>query len=106
MPKYLIAANYTSEGVKGLIKEGASGRRTAIEKLCQSVGATVEALHYAFGETDLYLIVDAPNPASMAAVAMTVSASGAATLKTTVLLSAEEVDAAGKLTPAYRAPGQ
>ena len=106
MSKYLIAANYTSEGVKGLIKEGGTGRRTAIQKLFESVGGTVEAVYYAFGETDLYLIVDMPTAASMTAAALTVSASGAATIKTTVLMSPEEVDAATKLTPAYRAPGK
>jgi uncharacterized protein with GYD domain len=106
MPKYLFAANYNREGVKGLIKEGASSRRTAIEKLFQSVGGTVEALYYAFGEPDLYGIVDMPDQASMTSVAMTVNASGAATVKTTPLMTPEEVDAATKLSPAYRAPGQ
>jgi uncharacterized protein with GYD domain len=106
MPKYLFAANYNSEGVKGLIKDGASVRRTAIEKLIQSVGGTVEAMYYAFGEPDLYGIVDMPNLASMSSVALTVIASGEATFKTTPLMSPEEVDTATKLSPASRAPGQ
>ena len=32
MPKYLFEANYTPEGTKGILKEGASGRHAAVEK--------------------------------------------------------------------------
>jgi hypothetical protein len=40
-----------------------------------------------------------------AAVALTVAASGMVKLKTTVLMTPEEVDQATKKSPAYRAPG-
>jgi uncharacterized protein with GYD domain len=106
MPKYLIQATYTGEGVKGLLREGGTGRRAAVEKLAASVGGTVEALYYAFGETDVYVIVDLPDNASAAAVALTVGATGAVTLKTTVLMTPEEVDVATKKSPSYRPPGQ
>jgi uncharacterized protein with GYD domain len=106
MSKYLFQANYTNDGLKGLMKEGGSSRHAAIEKLFQSVGGTVEAMYYAFGDTDLFGIVDTPDDASMTAVSLIVNASGAATVRTTVLMTPEQVDAATKLTPAYRAPGQ
>jgi uncharacterized protein with GYD domain len=106
MGKYLIQSNYTSEGVKGLIKEGGTSRRAAIEKAYASMGGKVEAFYYAFGETDVYVIADVPDNVSMAALALTVSASGAAMVKTTVLLTAEEIDAAGNKSPSYRSPGQ
>ena len=35
---------------------------------------------------------------------MTVGSAGAATVRTTVLLTAEQADAAAKLSPKYRAP--
>lgn len=92
--------------MKGLLKEGASGRRAAVDKLVKSVGGTLEAFCYAFGETDAYLIVDLPDNASMTAIALTIHASGAATVKTTVLMPLEEVDAATKKAPTYRPPGQ
>ena len=38
MPKYLIQANYVGEGIKGLLKDGGTGRRAAVEKLFGSVG--------------------------------------------------------------------
>lgn len=106
MPKYLIEASYTAEGVKGLLKEGGTGRRAAVQKLAESVGGTVEAVYYGFGDTDVYVIVDMPDNASAAAVALTVGASGAVSLKTVVLMTPEEVDAATKKSPSYRPPGQ
>ena len=106
MPKFLVQANYVGEGVKGLLKEGGSSRRAAIEKLAQSLGGKVEAFYYAFGETDAFVIVDVPDNASMVAAALTASASGAVTVKTTVLMTPEEIDEAVKKAPSYRPPGQ
>jgi uncharacterized protein with GYD domain len=106
MPKYLAHCNYVGEGVKGLLKEGGTSRRAVVEKLVGSVGGTVEAFYYAFGETDLYVIADLPDNVSMTALALLVAASGAITIKTTVLITPEEVDEAIKKTPSYRAPGQ
>ena len=106
MPKYLVQGNYVGEGIKGLLKEGGSSRRSAVEKLAKSMGGSVEALYYAFGDTDIYVILDLPDHASMTALALTVAASGAARVKTTVLMTPEEVDAAATKTPTYRPPGQ
>ena len=98
MPKYLIQANYVGDGVKGLLKEGGTSRRAATERAIKSLGGTLEAFYYAFGETDAYAIVDVPDNTSMAAIALTAGASGAIAVKTTVLLTAEELDEAVKKT--------
>ena len=105
MPKYLAHCNYVGEGVKGLLREGGTSRRAVVEKLVGSVGGTVEAFYYAFGETDLYVIADLPDNVSMTALALLVAASGAIDIKTTVLITPEEVDEAVKKTPSYRPPG-
>jgi uncharacterized protein with GYD domain len=105
MPKYLVQANYVGDGVKGLIKEGGSSRRAAVEKLVKSGGGKLETFYYAFGETDVYVIMDLPDNASMAAIALTVAASGIINLKTTVLMTPEEMDQAVKKAPSYRPPG-
>jgi len=105
MAKYLIEANYVGEGIKGLLKEGGSSRRQAVDKLLASVGGKVESFYYAFGDTDAYVVLDVPDNITAAAVALTVAASGAVKLKTTVLMTPEEVDQATKKSPAYRAPG-
>ena len=106
MPKYLVQANYVGEGLRGLLKEGGSSRRAVIEKLYQSVGGRVEAFYYAFGDTDLFVIGDVPDNVSAAALSLIVNAAGAATVKVTVLLTAEEIDAAAKKTATYCPPGQ
>ncbi|HEV8575232.1 MAG TPA: GYD domain-containing protein [Dehalococcoidia bacterium] len=105
MAKYMIQANYTSEGLKGLLKDGGSGRRKAVDSLLASVGGKVESFYYGFGDVDAFVIVDVPDNVTAAAVALTVGASGAVSIKTTVLMTVEEVDQATKKSPAYRAPG-
>ena len=105
MAKYLFQASYTADAVKGLLKEGGSARRTAVEALATSMGGSIESYYYAFGKHDLYVIADVADHASAAAIALTVGASGAANVTTTVLLTTAEVDAAAKKSPTYRAPG-
>jgi uncharacterized protein with GYD domain len=106
MPKYLIAANYTPEGAKGLLKEGGSKRLRAIEKAFKTVGGKVESFHYAFGENDVYLIGDFPSNINAAAASLAVNSTGLATTRTTVLLTAKEIDAATRKSVKYRGPGQ
>jgi uncharacterized protein with GYD domain len=105
MPKYLIEASYTLEGVKGLQRAGGSSRRDAVATVAESVGGRLESFYFAFGDRDVYTIVDLPDNESATAVALTVNASGAVTVRTTVLLTPEEVDAAAKRSVDYRPPG-
>jgi uncharacterized protein with GYD domain len=49
--------------------------------------------------------VDLPDNESAAAVALTVNAAGGATIRTVVLLTPEEVDAAAERSVDYRPPG-
>lgn len=105
MPKYLIEANYTQTGVKGVQSAGGSSRRDAVAALAESVGGSLESFHFAFGATDAYVIVDLPDNESAAAVALAVNSSGGATTRTVLLLTPEEIDAAAQRSVAYRAPG-
>jgi uncharacterized protein with GYD domain len=66
----------------------------------------MEAFYFAFGENDAYVIVDAPDHASIAAASVSINASGAVHTKTVVLLTPEEIDNAIKKTVTYRAPGR
>ncbi|MFJ4470037.1 GYD domain-containing protein [Streptomyces sp. NPDC089424] len=105
MAKFLIQATYTPEGTKGLLKEGASGRRAAVEQVVTGLGGTVETMYFAFGEDDLLIIVDFPDPVSMAAVSLTVKASGALRTRATPLLTLDEIDEATRRPVTFRAPG-
>ena len=133
MAKYLAQISYSHDGLKGLLKEGGSKRLEAVEQLTKGlgttssiqppaimtscsmealehlvkgVGGTLEAFYYAFGDYDLIIIMDLPDNASAAALSLITSASGAARIKTTVLLSPEEIDEATKKSANYRPPGQ
>ena len=105
MPKYLIEASYSVEGVKGVQSAGGSSRRDAIAALAESVGGKLESFYFAFGDRDVYTVVDRPDNESAAAVALTVNAAGGAAVRTVVLLTPEEVDAAAKKSVDYAPPG-
>src|SRR3954451_5848211 len=105
MAKYLVEASYTVEGVKGVQSAGGSSRRDAIAALAESVGGQLESFYFAFGERDVYTVVDLPDNEAATAIALTVNASGAVTVRTSVLLTPEEVDAAAQRSVDYRPPG-
>lgn len=105
MPKFMIQGSYSSDGLRGLLKEGGTGRRTAIEKLAQSLGGKLEAIYYAFGEDDVFVIGEFPDNVTAAAVCLTAGASGAVRTKTVTLLTPEEIDEASKKSVDYRPPG-
>jgi uncharacterized protein with GYD domain len=106
MTKYLFEACYTTEGAKGLAREGGSARRAAIAKMAEGLGGKLETFYYAFGDVDAYVIVDIPDNVTAAAIALAVSQGGGATLKTVILISPEEMDKAGKKAVEYRPPGR
>ena len=105
MPRFLIEATYTVDGLRGLLKDGGSGRVEAVRRMAESVGGRLESFDFGFGEHDAYLICDLPDNKSAAAIALAVGASGGATIKTIALLTPAEVDQAVKQTVDYRAPG-
>ena len=105
MPRFMVQASYTAEGAKGLLKDGGSGRRNAVEKLIKSAGGKLESVYFAFGEDDVFVIAEMPDNATAAAVSLTVSASGAVRTRTVPLLTVEEIDQAAKKSLDYRKPG-
>ncbi|MEV7318703.1 GYD domain-containing protein [Streptomyces sp. NPDC093970] len=105
MPKFLIQATYTPEGTRGLLDEGASGRRAAVEHVVAGLGGTVEALYFAFGEDDFVAVIEFPDAVSMAAVSLAVKASGALRTRATPLLTVEEIDEATRRRITFRPPG-
>jgi uncharacterized protein with GYD domain len=105
MPKFLVTGSYTGEGLKGLLKEGGSGRRKAVEAAVKSMGGHLEAYYFAFGDNDVVTIVDLPDNVTAAALAIGISSTGTVGTKTTVLLTAEEIDEATKKTLSFRPAG-
>jgi len=105
MSRFLWKAAYTAEGTRGVLEEGGTSRRDAVDKVVQGLGGTLESFYYAFGEDDVYAIVDLPSNVDNAAVSLTVAATGAVRVKTVVLLTPEEIDEAAKRSVEYRPPG-
>jgi uncharacterized protein with GYD domain len=106
MPRFMIIADYSAEGARGLMAAGGSARKTAVEKMVSGLGGRIESFDFAFGGDDVYTIVDMPDSESAAAVALTVSGSGAVRARTVVLLTPDQLDRAAQLRPDYAPPGQ
>jgi len=105
MPKYLVEASYTVEGVKGLLAKGGSARKAAVQAGVEGLGGSLESLYFAFGSNDAYVVVDVPDNQTAAALALTVAASGAVRVRTVVLLTPEDIDAAAQKQVSYTPPG-
>ena len=105
MAKYLINGSYTADGAKGLLKEGGTARKAAVQKALESVGGKLESVYYTFGTSDVIAICDIPDAISALALSMAVNSSGAVRLSTTPLLTVEDVDAACKKSTSYRPAG-
>jgi uncharacterized protein with GYD domain len=105
VPRFLLQASYTAEGVQGIRQAGGTARRDAVAEMAQSLGGRMESFDFAFGEYDVYTIVDLPDQAAAAAAALEINASGAVALMTTVLMTPEDVDEASRRAVSYRPPG-
>lgn len=106
MPKYLLQGSYSAAGVAGIVRAGGQQRKRAVEEAVQSLGGKLEAFYYTFGDADALAIIDLPDTVGAAAVSLAVNASGTIRCRTSVLITAEEMDAASKLTVRYHPPGK
>jgi uncharacterized protein with GYD domain len=77
-----------------------------LKQAVESLGGTLEAYYFAFGDNDFYFIADNPDNVNAIAGSILGNASGAVKVKITVLITAEEVDEAVKKTMDWRPPGQ
>ena len=104
MAKYLLEVSYTLEGLKGVVAKGGAARKAAAQAAAKSVGGKVDSFYFAFGKNDVYTVVDLPDNEAAAALALTVSSSGAASVRTIVLLTPEEIDSATQKRVKYTPP--
>jgi uncharacterized protein with GYD domain len=106
VPLYLGRFSYTAEAVKALI-DNPQDRAKAAADAAESLGARMIGLWYAFGEFDGVFLVEAPDNATVAALAMVAGASGTlAKTETTVLLTMDEAQEAMRKAggASFRAP--
>jgi uncharacterized protein with GYD domain len=105
MGRYLFKVSYSVDGLKGVVKQGAANRAEFISKMAANLGGSVESFDFAFGETDVYALCEIPDDETAAAVAMAVGSSGAGSIQTVKLLTAEQVDKARGIATGYQPPG-
>jgi len=106
MAKFMIRARYSAEGLRGLQKDGGTGRQQAISNALNAMGGKLDGLYFALGEDDILVICDMPDTISVAAIGIAVGASGLVHTTTIPLLTVEEVDKAVRKSVDYRAPGR
>lgn len=107
MPHYLSKFSYTPETWTRLVANP-EDRREAARSYIESVGGKLHGFWYAFGSHDGYTLWEAPDNASMAAVAVAIAGGGAlSSFETTVLLTVDEaLEALRKAEQVrYRPPG-
>lgn len=108
MPMYLTRFSYTPE-TWGRLSKHQEDRRDAARSYIEAVGGKLHGFWYALGEYDGFTLWEAPDSASMAAVAIAISGGGALSkFETTELLTVEEtLTALGRVeTIRYRPPGK
>lgn len=101
----MFHGSYTAAGGAGVLKDGGSGRKAAVEALAASVGGTLESIYWALGKDDFYIVCEMPDSHAAAALAIAVSASGAVTTNTSELFDAADLDDIVARRVNYRAPG-
>jgi uncharacterized protein with GYD domain len=105
MAKFLFEVSYTRDGAQGIRTAGGTKRRDAVARVAESAGGHIESFYFAFGDRDAFTVLDLPDNESATAVALTVNASGAASVRTVVLLTPEQVDDAAERSVEYTPPG-
>ena len=105
MAKYLYRLQYTKTGLEGTVKEGFGAREAFFRKTVEGLGGKTEAAYWAYGDEDIFIMVDFPDAEAATGLSLALALTGSFRVSTTPLLTAKEMDAGAKRMPAYRAPG-
>lgn len=90
MPYFLTQASYTSEAWSALMRNP-HDRFEALRPVLEKLGGRIVNGFFAYGEYDVVLILETPDEASAAALAIAAAGGGALrSTKTTQLISAAE----------------
>jgi uncharacterized protein with GYD domain len=100
----MFQISYTEAGFQGILKEGGSDRREAVETAIKSLSGWLEAFYFSFGETDMIVIAELPDNVSAAAFSLYASSAGSTVVKTTVLITPTDIDLATRKTVYTKGP--
>lgn len=103
MPHYMFHARYSTDALKAMV-DTPQDREAAAKIVVESVGGTLHAMYFCFGDDDVIAIIEAPDDQAMAACALAVGSSGAfSSGGTTKLMTSAEAMAAMKQAQEARA---
>jgi uncharacterized protein with GYD domain len=107
MPLYMVEFGYTPEAWAGLVKSP-ENREETVRRILEDAGCKLEGIWYAFGESDGFALIEAPDTTTAGALSIAITASGAfRRFETHVLMTQAELlealERAGEV--AYVAPG-
>ena len=107
MPRYLGLLAYSTEGMKGFLKDKAAGREAASRKAAESAGGKLEAWYWTgSGEYHVAAIGEYPDAATAGAFGAMLMSSGAVSKFNVIeLLTASEIDRGLGKSITYRPPG-
>ena len=110
MPKFIVFFSVAPDTLAHFIEQP-EDRRAPVQRAVEAAGGKLEAYYWMFGQYDGLVIVEAPDSATAAVIALTASSSGAFKhFETHELIEADDLvgilQQARTLRPQYRAPGQ
>ena len=107
MTHYMIQWSYDNDQIQALV-DRPHDRSAEFSKLVEAFEGTLKGYYFAFGEYDGVAIAEFPGDRECAACMLSAAGTGAAKVKTTILLDPEESEAAMKLANSvshdYRTP--
>ena len=107
MPKYMYSGNYTSKGAAGLLNDGGKARHKEAEKAAASMGGSLEAYYWCYGDMDFMMIINVPSEEMAIKFSLYVGASGVFNGKLTPLITVDTMEAATTTElPFIRLPGE
>ena len=91
MPLYMSTFDYTPEVWAELVNSP-ENRTEAVSRILENAGCKLKGLWYAFGSSDGFALIEAPDNVTSASIAIAINASGAfRKFETTVLMTQDEL---------------
>lgn len=97
MATYITVGNFTDQGIRGV--RDTTKRAAAVKEVGKKAGVTIKEIYWTMGQFDVIVIYEAPDDASMSALALALGAAGNVRGQTLRAYSREEMDAVLKKMP-------
>ena len=104
MARYMLKVAYSTDGLSGVVKEGFAEREKYLKEFSAGMGVTFEAIYWALGDDDAFIIAEGPS-ANVIAGSLAASMSGTGRVTTVPLLTGAEMDEVRAQLPDFRKPG-